>query len=695
MKNKKNILCGAFAVLALSLAGGSLAFNANADEGVKTLDNISIDMVKGASMRIGSAEEDNSETTTGLRFTMKVSKAEYDAVDKTQYDSIEWGMLIAPVEYVTEYPLDTDRVFGKNAVYYAPESEEEAIPEGKKAVIKVSESRLTLASDAHLPIDDAENYYVFSGYMHSIKAENLTRGFVGRGYVKYTIGDNVQYILANYAEKNVENNTRSAYYVAAKYVAENEGTAAEYVKTTYLENETALKTAEVEVAAEDYMEDITIGTYAATPDPNNTVAVKIGETYDAANEEANKKEGYKLVSTSGTAEPLYRGQQLSIKRYYESNDYIPFSNTAGAVTKATADDGEDLAGAYKYSAGGSGLKFADYTNKKTDKILRDVNVPNDSSDLDNPANSKPAIVNYVTMKIRWAGGDFNYVSKLGDACVWDKESNKYWCVSMNWYSGSGTNGTNVHFYNLDGKRIFKVAANTWYTAAFPIITNYHDSARFGDAYLGCDSGQTVYFKDVKIENSATDPYDVLEAYSDYQFAVGSALSSLTDATEAGFENSKKFSTTSSEWNRGIMIANYDDKEGEIPAQQKNMINNGVRYITVNMYFTGAMTGFNYYDNIGKNNGLNQSVTFGTEFSTDYMNYNFNGTILECLRIYDSEGNRVYKVEKDTWYTVIMLTKPGSNGSWGKVWFHPNGQDADNAAVIYYNNLRYSCANPKA
>lgn len=92
MKNKRNILCGAFAVLALSLAGGSLAFTANAEEtAAKTLADISIGMVKGASMRIGSAEEGNTEESTGLRFTMQVSKADYEALDKTQYENIEWG----------------------------------------------------------------------------------------------------------------------------------------------------------------------------------------------------------------------------------------------------------------------------------------------------------------------------------------------------------------------------------------------------------------------------------------------------------------------------------------------------------------------------------------------------------------------------------------------------------------------------
>lgn len=97
---------------------GSLAFTANAEEtAAKTLADISIGMVKGASMRIGSAEEGNTEESTGLRFTMQVSKADYEALDKTQYENIEWGMLIAPVESVA---ADNNHLRHKNK-----------LPEGK------------------------------------------------------------------------------------------------------------------------------------------------------------------------------------------------------------------------------------------------------------------------------------------------------------------------------------------------------------------------------------------------------------------------------------------------------------------------------------------------------------------------------------------------------------------------------------
>lgn len=693
MKNKRNILCGAFAVLALSLAGGSLAFTANAEEtAAKTLADISIGMVKGASMRIGSAEEGNTEESTGLRFTMQVSKADYEALDKTQYENIEWGMLIAPVESVKAAEFNAENLFGANAKYVF---NEENAAEGKYAAINVTETALTPASETNLKIDNADNYYVFSGYMHTIKAGNLTRGFVGRGYVKYTVKgeETPQYKFAEYFGGDAENNTRSAYYVAAKYVADAAVTdtdAKNYVRTNYLENAVALKTASVNITANDYLEDITVGTYKTEVSETNTVTAKIGEKYDLS-AESNAKEGYALrEELSSATTPVYRGQQLSIKRYYESNDYIPFSNTAGAVSLAAADDGEEVAGAYKYSAGGTGLKFADYSNKKTDKILRDVKVPE---------NSKVTTINYVTMKLRWTGGSFNYVSRLGDYGTKDGvtyEGTENWCVAMNWFSGNGTNGTAVRFYNESGKRIFKVASNTWYTAVFPVITNYHDSARFGDAYFGSDSGETLYFKDVKIENSVNDPYDVIEAYSDYQFTVGSTLSSLTEATETGFEESKKFSTTSTSWNRGLMIANYDNAEGEIPTQQKNMINNGVRYITVNMYFSGAMNGITFYDNLGKASETSVTVTLNSETALEdgTFNYTFSGTTFERLRFYNANGERVYKVEKDTWYTVVILARTDGK-TWGKIWLHPEGQDANNAAVIYYNNLRYSCANPKA
>lgn len=693
MKNKRNILCGAFAVLALSLAGGSLAFTANAEEtAAKTLADISIGMVKGASMRIGSAEEGNTEESTGLRFTMQVSKTDYEALDKTQYENIEWGMLIAPVESVKAAEFNAENLFGANAKYVF---NEETAAEGKYAAINVTETALTPASETNLKIDNADNYYVFSGYMHTIKAGNLTRGFVGRGYVKYTVKgeETPQYKFAEYFGGDAENNTRSAYYVAAKYVADTEVTnaaAKTYVREKYLENATALATANVEITADNYLEDITIGTYKTEVSNSETVSAKIGEKYDLTAAE-NAKENYVLrTDLSTTAEPVYRGQQLSIKRYYESESYIPFSS-AGSITKETEGD---FAGAYKFT--GNKLQFANANNYK---VIKGVTVPEDS---------KVHLINYVTMKAYYtAYGAFNLVSKLGDNAAGS------WAVAFDWYdssvggsdNGYKLNASKVAYYDENGYRTFKLNTNTWYTVAFPVHTNYHDSARSGEMYWDLPANNTLYFKDVKIENSAVDPFDVSAAYSDLAKVNNTTSTTETLVTEGDFAGSTKIETTSDAWHAGLWFAGISE------AETQRVLTKGVKYVSFDVYFTGATTGVGFYDNICKDNAIDNSATFNEALPSYSYTFTYNndgvwgkwngfhpgsGKTAEILRFYDKDGNKADKLQKDTWYTaIIMLTTGNKGGFWGSMRFSPRGGSAENPAVMYYNNLRYSCANPKA
>lgn len=695
MKNKRNILCGAFAVLALSLAGGSLAFTANAEEtAAKTLADISIGMVKGASMRIGSAEEGNTEESTGLRFTMQVSKADYEALDKTQYENIEWGMLIAPVESVKAAEFNAENLFGANAKYVF---NEETAAEGKYAAINVTETALTPASETNLKIDNADNYYVFSGYMHTIKAGNLTRGFVGRGYVKYTVKgeETPQYKFAEYFGGDVENNTRSAYYVAAKYVADaavTDTNAKNYVRTNYLENAVALKTASVNITANDYLEDITVGTYKTEVSDSETVSAKIGERYDLT-AAGNAKENYVLrTDLSTTAEPVYRGQQLSIKRYYESESYIPFSS-AGSITKETEGD---FAGAYKFT--GNKLQFANANNYK---VIKGVTVPEDS---------KVHLINYVTMKAYYtAYGAFNLVSILGDKAAGS------WAVAFDWYdssvggsdNGYKLNASKVAYYDENGYRTFKLNTNTWYTVAFPVHTNYHDPARFGEMYWDLPANNTLYFKDVKIENSAVDPYDVAAAYSDFALRTNGTTTVTTDVTEGEFAGSKKVELTKGGWSDGVVLTNTD----MIDSVKSNvgMFEKGAKYISFDVYFTGATTGVYFWDNLCKDKQENTAVLGEALPSYNYM-FTYNNANVwgkwggfhpgkdksaEIVRFYDKDGNKVDTIQKDTWYTVIIMRTSDKNGYWGNMKLMPKGGSEETPAIMYYNNLRYSWANPKA
>lgn len=693
MKKNKGLICSAFAFLAASLVGGGVAL-ANADEkGTKTFDDIALTMAKGASMRIGT---DEHFTETGLRFTMQVSKTDYTQLNADLYESIEWGMLIAPVENVKAAEFNAENLFGANAKYVF---NEENAAEGKYEAINVTETALTLASETNLGIENAENYYVFSGYMHSVREENLTRGFVGRGYVKYTVKgeETPQYKFAEYFGGDKENNTVSAYYVAQKYVSDAAVTdtdAKNYVRTNYLENAVALKTASVNITANDYLEDITVGTYKTEVSETNTVTAKIGEKYDLS-AESNAKEGYALrEELSSATTPVYRGQQLSIKRYYESESYIPFSS-AGSITKETEGD---FAGAYKFT--GTRLQLAS-GDLKNYKVLKGVTVPEDG---------KVHLVNYVTMKAYYtAYGAFNLVSQLGDGVIGDNK----WAVSVDWYDSSEggvgdgykLNESKVSYYDENGYRTFKLNTNTWYTVAFPVHTNYHDSARFGGMYWDLPANNTLYFKDVKIENKAVDPFDVPAAYADLAKVNNTTATSETEVTEGEFAGSKKIETTSSAWHTGLWFAGISD------AENKRVLIKGVRYVSVDVYFTGATTGVGFYDNICKDTAIDKTAPLGEALPSYNYTFTYNnngvwgkwngfhpgsGKTAEILRFYDKDGNKADTLQKDTWYTaVLMLTTGNKGGFWGAMRLSPKGGSEETPAIMYYNNLRYSCVDPKA
>lgn len=696
MKKNKGLICSAFAFLAASLVGGGVAL-ANADEkGTKTFDDIALTMAKGASMRIGT---DENFTETGLRFTMQVSKTDYTQLNADLYESIEWGMLIAPVENVKAAEFNAENLFGANAKYVF---NEENAAEGKYEAINVTETALTLASETNLGIENAENYYVFSGYMHSVREENLTRGFVGRGYVKYTVKgeETPQYKFAEYFGGNAENNTISAYYVAQKYVddaAVTDTDAKNYVRTNYLENAVALKTASVNITANDYLEDITVGTYKTEVSETNTVTAKIGEKYDLS-AESNAKEGYALrEELSSATTPVYRGQQLSIKRYYESESYIPFSS-AGSITKETEGD---FAGAYKFT--GNKLQFANANNYK---VIKGVTVPEDS---------KVHLINYVTMKAYYtAYGAFNLVSILGDKAAGS------WAVAFDWYDSSAggsdngykLNASKVAYYDENGYRTFKLNTNTWYTVAFPVHTNYHDSARFGEMYWDLPANNTLYFKDVKIENKAVDPFDVSAAYSDI-LNVGTSSTTETTVTEGDFAGSKKIETTSNAWEAGLCIIGVSE------AETKRVLTKGVKYVSFDVYFTGATSGVYFWDNICKDNKdsdekelrIDVTATFNEALPSYSYTFTYNnngvwgkwngfhsgsGKTAEILRFYDKDGNKADTLQKDTWYTaVLMLTTGNKGGFWGSMRLSPRGGSTETPAIMYYNNLRYSCVDPKA
>lgn len=690
--NKKQLLLGAFALMLGAGVCGLATSVKTADVGAsaKTMDQIELSMVKGATMRIAGSPE---ASTTGLRFIMQVPKSDYEAIDATIYTDVEWGVLIAPVDSVEKADFTVDNLFGENAKYVF-NRELTSEDEDKYAAINVTETALTLASNTAFDVENPDSTYVFAGYMHTIKDENLTRGFVGRGYVKYTEGGVVKYRLADYAESDRENNARSAYYVGAKYVEANTGTQSDYVKENYLSTVDSQDKQLVNVAVSDYYEDITIGSYKSEADEIVQKTVAIGHKLTVA-ELSETKEGYTLrsdLSDLTDFEPTYARTDLKATRKYESNEWIPFSTTAGAVTKVTEEG--DFKGAYKFE--GTSIQFANSNNYK---IIKGVTVPEDS---------KVHLVNYVTMKVYCTtDGDYNFISRLGDCVV----GSPAWCVSMDWYTteaanGKAVNGSSVAYYDENGTKTFIVSANTWYTISFPIRTNYHDGARFGDAYWQLHSNNTLYFKDVKIENKAEDPMEKAAAYSEFLLRTNGKTTKTTDVTEGDFAGMKKLEATSGGWTDGLLFVNTDILDST-KTNESMLKNKGARYLYVDVYFTGATTGFGWWDNVCKDKDcLDVSVVLGEalpafKYKFTYNNngawglwdgYNYgNNKTLDMVWFKDQDGNAVTQLEKDTWYTMVISLTTDKNGWWGNMKLTLKGGSAETPAVMYYDNFRYASA----
>ena len=179
----------------------------------------------------------------------------------------------------------------------------------------------------------------------------------------------------------------------------------------------------------------------------------------------------------------------------------------------------------------------------------------------------------------------------------------------------------------------------------------------------------------------------------------------TLVTEGDFAGSTKIETTSDAWHAGLWFAGISE------AETQRVLTKGVKYVSFDVYFTGATTGVGFYDNICKDNAIDNSATFNEALPSYSYTFTYNndgvwgkwngfhpgsGKTAEILRFYDKDGNKADKLQKDTWYTaIIMLTTGNKGGFWGSMRFSPRGGSAENPAVMYYNNLRYSCANPKA
>ena len=181
------ILCSVLACFAVGCVAMAAGVN------IKANASGTFEMKSGASVKVG--------TDNGLRFTAVLPASEYEV-------GATYGMLIAPEDYVRTNDLTVENVFGENAVYdYAVKDEQgNWVYSGTKTrIINVTYDTLST---------DENGDYLIKGSILSLKDNNIARNFAGRAYKRTGTAGSYVYEMANYANGEVGNNTRSMFTVA-------------------------------------------------------------------------------------------------------------------------------------------------------------------------------------------------------------------------------------------------------------------------------------------------------------------------------------------------------------------------------------------------------------------------------------------------------------------------------------------------
>ncbi len=303
-KMKRNL-----AVIGLAVLGGAafslgvMNMKTAAAEGT-AFDTAQIVMTKGASVRCysGSAAE------SGIRFSSAISAEDYAALEamETNGVKISYGMLIAPYDYFTDYgEFNAATVFGvegQKKYTWDGESVEEGTSYTK--IAHVTYDTLALST-----LEGYEDDYAINGSLIKIKEENFTKEFVGRGYIKYEMGNVVKYKFADFHNGSVKNNVRSIAYVSQLAIEANDPVAS-WVQANYL--------SKVTQEATTYTVETYVGDELVKQEKRPTTVGALVQ-----NVAVNEYEGYRLVSAEreGTA---YANGHLTLKHVYEeieNNDF--------------------------------------------------------------------------------------------------------------------------------------------------------------------------------------------------------------------------------------------------------------------------------------------------------------------------------------------------------------------------------------
>lgn len=298
---KRNLAVIGLTVLSsAAFSFGALSLNASAEQ--TAFDTAKIQMIEGASVRCYSSEA--TEAESGIRFSSVIKAKEYADLEamETADVKVSYGMLIAPYSYFDDYgEFNAATVFGvdgKKEYTWDGETVEQGASYTKIAHVTYD----TLIASTQ---EGYEDCYEIKGSLIKIREENLTREFVGRGYIKYQVGTEVFYKFADYFGNLVDNNVRSIVYVSQLVIDKNESAAA-WVNQHYVSKVTNEETS---YTIETYVGDELV----------KEQEVKTTINADVKDVEPQEYQGYTNVSAE-TQGKAYANGKLKLKHVYEELD---------------------------------------------------------------------------------------------------------------------------------------------------------------------------------------------------------------------------------------------------------------------------------------------------------------------------------------------------------------------------------------
>ena len=234
MKNiKKNV------IFALSLASmvsfGAATITANAAT-VGGVENVTLTFA-GAAVRTADATKGGY----GLRFATRILPSVYDSLEALEANAeksvtVDYGTLIVAKDKMTDgetfYDLNEANVWGEDAYYQILENgqTQENVAGGKVGIVNILSNKLSFVETV-----DGMEYYNILGSITDIDDANLTREYVGKGYIKYTVdGESTYYWVADYTAENVDTYSRSFAYVAVAARADTSDKAPTAEQKTWL-----------------------------------------------------------------------------------------------------------------------------------------------------------------------------------------------------------------------------------------------------------------------------------------------------------------------------------------------------------------------------------------------------------------------------------------------------------------------------